>query len=208
MSVWGASQLRTDLSSARNEGRVGMRGDGLCAVLASGTTSSDLWETCRSATTAPFPSATTTLTATLNDNDVQFDPELSSDGLRVYYSYDAGGATYPTIVVAERATVTSSFATAVTVQGITITALSSEHTGPALSPDELVIVYGAVPAGDRNLFFATRSDRMQPFSGITLVPGVSSQQRDSEPDVSSDGCELYFMSARNRSSQIFVASAM
>ena len=125
-----------------------------------------------------------------------YDPELSADGLRLYYSWREGNAAQQ-IFMAERPSRSEPFASGVEVAG-----LDSEQSeaDPTLSPDEQVIVFASLRPGGlggTDLWYAVGS----PGVGLTfdppqLMPGINSAESDGETFLSADGCELYFSSRR------------
>jgi Tol biopolymer transport system component len=78
----------------------------------------------------------------------------------------------------------------------------------SLSPDELVIVYGAGTVGgqvDFKLYFATRASTADAFAGNQMLVDLESSASDGDPALSHDGCSLYFSSSRSGMRDLFVA---
>lgn len=137
----------------------------------------------------------------LNTNQAEYDPWLSGDGLRLYFSPGNGGQQ---IAVATRSTLSDGFGAPTQVDlGI------GNNGDPSLSADERVLLFTSTradPAGD--LYFATRATGM-PLDGFSSPVALSALNdpafADSDATLSADGCELIFASSREGSYDLFVA---
>lgn len=124
-----------------------------------------------------------------------YDPELSADGLRLYYAWHPAGGSQQ-IFVAERPSRSEPFAAGVEVEGVDS---GQADADPTLSADERVIVFASMRPGglgDSDLWYARRSSRGVAFDPPQLVPNINSAASDGEAFLSADGCELYFASRR------------
>ncbi|MGN6109543.1 MAG: TolB family protein [Kofleriaceae bacterium] len=201
---FGAPVPRTDVSSDEPEGRLTMTSDQLVAVISSrrdnGRGGTDLWMATRGSTGELFGALQQDKLAAVNDGSDQYDPELSSDGLRLYFS----GGSPQRIVVAERASRDAAFGAAQDVGGIQG---GSSDADPSLSSDERILVFASnrpgVGAGD--LWYARRATTSGPFEAPILVPGLNTTSSDGDPALSPDGCRLYFASNRTGNYELFVA---
>ncbi len=183
--------------------KVAMTDDELTAVVASNRNGSfDLFEATRaSAGITGFSNPSNLNLVAINTAGDEADPHLSGDGLRLYF---AAGAPQK-IFVAERAARIAAFDPAVAVANIDD---ASGDADPTLSGDERVIVFTSnrnAGAGT-DLFFATRSDRNQPFGTPVAVPGINGTTNEGDPHLSPDGCHLYLVSNRAGGSDIYLST--
>ncbi|MNC99177.1 hypothetical protein D3C83_173710 [compost metagenome] len=57
------------------------------------------------------------------------------------------------------------------------------------------------------LFYATRTNKAIPFSAPVAIPSVhGTTGRETDAELSSDGCELYFSSTRSGTKDLYVAT--
>jgi Tol biopolymer transport system component len=129
----------------------------------------------------------------VNDGMSQHDPELSDDGLRMYYAPNPGGG--QRVHLATRATRGDPFG-----PGAELAALTPAITvDPTLSPDELVLVYAGTPdvgTTPVDLYYATRSSTALEFTNPMPLTALNTTTQDADPALSADGCELVFASNR------------
>jgi hypothetical protein len=150
--------------------------------------------------TQPFPSPSSpdqTLVASVNIAGDNYDPFLSSDGLRLYFAPAPAGESQQ-IRVATRTALDKSFGSSVPLAVINS---GNEDANPTLSLDERIIVFSSRrPAGTglgaTHLWYSTRPSATADFAQPKLIPSVNSDQNDGDPMLSADGCELYFASRR------------
>ncbi len=195
------------LNTPSNETKLTITDDELELVIASdrpgGQGLYDLWHAKRASTQVPWNPLNEAQLGSEDDANSQFDPQLSIDGLHLYYAPLVG--TIQVIMFATRATRTVAFGTP-TVLGITS---FKGDADPAPSADELVIVYSSMRAGGTgHLYYATRTDATKTFDAAVVVPDVGSTMADGDPQLSRDGCRLYFASQRSGNWAIYVATAM
>lgn len=217
---FGAPQRENSLLSTPTEDtRFSMTADGLTAVVASkraGTEGlSDLWLMTRANRTDPFTSFRQDLMSEVNSPGWELDPELSADGLRLYFSFE-----FPQeLKVSERSTPTGAFGAPRLLGELNSDGVDDGDA--SLSPDELVIVFMSRRSGGGgsgsgslegdgvgDLWYATRATKNAPFGAPRHLaslnaPGVV----DGDPSLSADGCRLYFASKRNGGNfELYVAS--
>jgi len=190
-----------------NEDRPSLTADGTTLALARDTGPSQrtqVYLITRSPTEAEFGSPNQDHLGNVNVSHAdQFDPFLSADGKALYLARDPSSPTRRQIMVATRGDATSDFETPQPVENIN--ASGADNAQPALSLDERVIVFSSDRGGGTDLWYATRPDTRHDFGTPVAVPTVNGGQIDGDPMLSSDGCELYFSSARNGSFDLFVA---
>ncbi len=63
-----------------------------------------------------------------------------------------------------------------------------------LTVDSRLIVFSANGVGNGDLFYATRDSPAAPWSAPAPIPDLNTANRESEPGVSPDGCELFYLS--------------
>jgi hypothetical protein len=196
--------IETSLSArAFNDYKASITGDGLTAFVSTrrgGTGVTEIYRGTRGSSSDAFV-LDTMYVAAINTGVDQWDAHISRDGLRLYLSPGNGAAQHPTVAV--RASDASPFAASQTIAEIASSARDNDHT---LSADERVIVFASDRTGSRQLHYAVRDTPDGTFSNPALLPGV--QTDDDAPHLSSDGCRLYFVSDRDGSNDIFVATVM
>ena len=202
-AAWNAPLRLDALATAATESRLTTTADGTLAVFTSDRGGNpDLW------TSDPggnFGSASTGCVANLDTADSELDPELTPDGLALYYApYDG---TNQRIVVATRATPAEMFGNPRTLAELQISVAVAD---PAVSPDELVIAFSSgVTEADNDLYYATRASRDEPFGAASRVPAVNLPGiDDGDVELSRDGCELIFMSDRGGTKQLYVSHVL
>jgi Tol biopolymer transport system component len=140
----------------------------------------------------------------------EFYPEISADGLSLYFSdglwswssdlnLRPGGFGLSDLWVATRETTEDDWSTPVNL-GPTING-SSYDSGPSISNDGLTLYFASSRSGGtggNDLWMTTRSTVFEPWSPpINLGTTVNSSAHDVEPDISADGLVLFFMSTRS-----------
>jgi Tol biopolymer transport system component len=197
------SPLRLDaIDGGTSEGRLTVTAaDSLVVFASNRTTHTELWTT-RHTGDAQFDAPSQSLVTALVSSANALDPELSADGLRLYYApYDT---VTQRIVVASRASTSDAFAAPTALPELQI---SSAIGDPSLSPDELVIAFSSgTTMADNDLYYATRPDRASSFGTPVQIPGVNaSGVSDNDVELSRDGCEIYFTSARGGLNELYLA---
>jgi len=183
----------SSLNSGSEESRLTVTDDGLLGVMASTRLGSfDLYQTERTAPTMAFGAPDNSVFAAINSGGGnEFDPELTSDGLRLYFSRTTTGG--QDLFVADRATRSAAFSAPVRLTGLGSFSARADLT---LSPDELVIAFSASNGNPLRLFFGVRANRDAAFGDAIPLSSITSAGVDADPELSSDGCELLFSSNR------------
>jgi Tol biopolymer transport system component len=85
---------------------------------------------------------------------------------------------------------------------------NGEDGSPFLSPDGLTLYYAMAAAGSpqRDLYVSTRATLADQFTVGTPIDELNTAVNDSDPWVSPDGREIYFLSSRDGSSRIWRAT--
>jgi len=81
---------------------------------------------------------------------------------------------------------------------------------PSLTQDELHIVFSssnvAGGLGGHDLWMASRADMSLPFGTPVNLTSINSSSNDYHPSLSASGLDVYFVSNRNGSYQLFTAA--
>jgi hypothetical protein len=201
--AWTPQGAIAELSNPASDVKLTLSADELVGVFSSNRAGADfqLWHVTRPTKTAPFSVPSQALLGNTNTAFDDFDAHLTPDGLHLYYAPDSGGGQL--IQLYTRAIVTDAFAFDRSLFEIQQTGTYSD---PSVSPDELVIVYAGLASGE--LFYALRTTTSVNFEPPQLVPDVDGGGRQTDVEVSSDGCELYFSSTRTGTKEIFVSTVL
>jgi len=123
-------------------------------------------------------------------------PHPSLDNRRLYfYSERAGGAGGRDLYLATRNSGDSNFNDIDVVPLSVLNGLNNDYL-PWLSADELTIYFASGPAGDGDIFRATRARRSEWFSPAEPVSELNTSSDEGGITVSADGREAIFMSNR------------
>ena len=194
-SPWQGAAIVGAFQSASTDSRAGLALNGTLAVFAStrmgGAGGSDLYYATQASGGWSTPDQL--LLANVNTTDNQFDPELSPDGLVLYYS--ATSSTGQQLVMARRNAVTDAFGMPST---ITPPGSKGASFDPTISFDGRVLLYASGDTGTpADLYMATRANIDAPFGNAQVLSAISSPQLDGDPELSQDGCHVIFDSTRN-----------
>ncbi len=132
---------------------------------------------------------------TVNTSDYEYDPDLSTDGLELYFqSPRSGGYGNYDIYVTTRATIDDPWSEPVNL-GPLINSSGTEF-GPSISADGLSLYFNSSrPGGSglNDLYVATRKTALDPWGEPSnLGPVVNSSFHDVNPNISADGLSLFF----------------
>jgi hypothetical protein len=148
----------------------------------------DIWRSTRANATLPWPAPQRVVelaTAQLDQS-----PELSPDGLELWFSSDRAGSTGADIYVTTRATRTTAWSAPTRVTELASAA--NDHS-PTLSADRLTILFDSTRNGSVHVFQATR-----PSIGAAWSTPVQLAELDLpsftmiDPFVSDDGLTVFF----------------
>jgi len=139
------------------------------------------------------------LGSTVNSSAGAEDPEISADGLKLYFNSNrAGGYGKGDLWVTTRSTVEDNWEIPVNL-GPTVNS-SSDDFAPDVSPDGLILHFASDrPGGFGNydLWVTSRATMDDDWATpVNLGPTINSSDMDGCPAVSDDGLELYFWSNR------------
>jgi Tol biopolymer transport system component len=141
----------------------------------------------------------TNLGPTVNSSAGAEDPEISADGLKLYFNSNrTGGYGKGDIWVTSRATIEDNWEIPTNL-GLTVNS-SSDDFAPDVSPDGLILHFASDrPGGYGNYdLWVTSRITIDDDWGTpeNLGPNVNSSSMDGCPAISEDGLELYFWSNR------------
>ncbi len=136
--------------------------------------------------------------------DSEWSPEISDDGLTIYYyCFRPGGPGPPDIWRASRASPAADFDTPVPMNEVSS---SSVDNSPSVTDDELVMAFASTRQGGYDLYLATRTNKTDPFSMPIRSTGLSSPSVDDAPDLSGDGLRIVFNSNRGPNGDLYMAN--
>ena len=137
---------------------------------------------------------------TVNSISNEQAPDISTDGLELYFSeyqgapYRAGGQGQSDIWVTTRQTKDDPWGVPVNLGPVVNSVYKDEH--PSISADGLSLYFGSNRTGGRgaeDLWVTTRETKDSPWDRpINLGSTVNSSYPDWDPDISADGLSLYF----------------
>jgi hypothetical protein len=145
------------------------------------------------------------LGSTVNSISNEQAPNISADGLELYFSeysgapFRAGGHGLSDIWVAIRPTKDDPWGTPVNLGSVVNSPANEEH--PSISADGLSLYFGSSRTGGtgaQDLWVTTRDTKDSPWGEpVNLGSVVNSIYPDWEPDISADGLSLYFADYQN-----------
>jgi len=195
--------LGAGVNGPGDEGAPSISSDGLSLYFDSdpsrpgGQGGGDIWLTTRQSTTAPF-GAPVNLGPPVDSVFDEGHPDISSDGLSLYFSSDRPGPCGGSdIWVASRKALTRPFQRPTKLPAPVNTCADEE--GPSISDNGLRLFFSSTRAGGSgrsDLWIATRKSVFAAFDRVAnLGPTVNSSFDDQTPDIAADGT-FYFMSNR------------
>jgi WD40 repeat protein len=184
------------LNSANDEGRAWLTSTELAVALPTARDGRlDIQMSTRAALGDSFaPPVNAHLTLVNAKGNMRFEPFLTDDLRRLYFTADSGPSNKWQIWVAARATAGEDFG----APALVITDNSINYFAPALYQNEQLLVFSSFPNNQTaDLYYATRSGDTGPFGAPARIPTVNTGSNDAEPVLGPDGCELYFASDRD-----------
>lgn len=187
----------TNLNSANDEERAWLTSDELAIALSTAHDGPlNIYMITRAAGD-PFGTPVGTHLAMVNAKGTRrFEPFLTDDLLRLYFTADSGPSNKWQLWLAARPTANDDFG----APSLVVNDNASNYFAPALYQNEQLLLYTAFPNNQTtDMFYATRKGAAGPFGTPARIPTVNTDSNDAEPVLSHDGCELYFASDRNAS---------
>lgn len=151
----------------------------------------DIWVSHRTVATAPW--GPSTLVAELSSPQNDEDPEVSVDGLSMYFASDRGGA--ERIYMSQRRTRDTPWGIPALVSTLGASTLDK---APALDRAQLNLVFGSRrgTASVAHLFTAARPDASAAWLTASEITALNSAWEDTDPALFSSGSGLVFVSRR------------
>jgi len=150
---------------------------------------SDIWTSTRTASDSPWNPAVMQSDLSSSGNDV--DPDVSPDGLVIYFSSDRSGAGYQ-LYVSQRAARDQPWDPPALMAGL---GSSTLDMGPTVDPTGLNMVF----ASERNtsnisLYAASRTDPQGTWGSVTPLAEVNSTRQDENPALFNHALSLVWSS--------------
>jgi Tol biopolymer transport system component len=168
-----------------------------------GLGNADIWVATRRTRTDAW-GAPVNLGATVNSPDHENSPNISTDGLSLYFCSDrSGGCGGRDVYVTTRKTKRDPWGAPVNL-GPSVNSRADEH-GPSISSDGLSLYFSGLwddlkragGLGEADIWLTTRQTVADPWGKpVNLGATVNSPRMDESPSISADGLSLYFNSNR------------
>jgi hypothetical protein len=150
-----------------------------------------IWASTRTTRDAPWNAAmiVTEITGSGNDQD----PEVSGDGLTLYFASDRAGAGYQPFV-SQRKARGQPWGTLTLVDGLSSSTL--DVRGPSVDPSGLFMTFCSAPQGteDFSLYSASRTDPTKSWGNVQALSGINSGMADADPALFHDSLSLIWSS--------------
>jgi hypothetical protein len=195
--MFAAAALVPNLSSPGHEGRAWLTTDELTLALSTAHDGPlDIHMITRTAGQS-FGTPNNDHLAMVNaKGSMRFDPFVTDDLLRLYFSSDTGPSGKWQLWIAARSAPGDDFGAPSLVPGLDDRSVN--EFAPALYQDERLIVFSSFPNNaTADLYYATRSSATGSFGTAVQIPKVNTRAGEIDPVLSQDGCELYFASDRD-----------
>jgi hypothetical protein len=166
---------------------------------------SDIWVSRRTVVTDPW--GPSTLVAELSSPQADEDPDVSVDGLTMYFTSDRAGDGRR-LYVSRRRTRDTAWEAPMRIASL---GTSTVDEAPAVDRAQLYLVFASQrgTAAYPHLFAATRPDASAVWEGVSELAALNSAWHDTDPALFADGRGLVFASRRltqTRGADLFQAS--
>lgn len=159
----------------------------------SGSAARNIYRATRATPSGNFNNATAL--TTVNSSSMDHLPHTSADELTLYFASQRGGNV--DIWRSTRATRSDAFGAPSPVTEINSTA---DDNGMTLSLDQRTIIFASARpngAGSYDLYQSVRASTSDPFSTPEPLTTLNTSASETDPELSRDGQELFFVSTRN-----------
>lgn|GEM_PF-1766853 len=195
---FGTPAIVGALSSAASDSRTTVSADLLTIYFNSSRTGgkggSDVWRATRTTPTSGLSSGDQATLDLVNTPEEETDAALSDSGLHLYLASSKRGMPQR-LAMATRTTTADSFDTP---SMITELDTGDSNADPAVSPDELLMVFSSTRASDiggSNLWYTTRARITEKWLPPRIVPDVNIAGDEGDAHLAPDGCTLVFSRA-------------
>jgi len=156
---------------------------------AQGEASFHIWSSTRTAKDALWTTATMVNDITGIGND--HDPDVSPDGLTLYFASDRAGAGYQ-LYVSRRIAKGQHWDPAALVDGQGLSSSALDVRGPSVDPSELFMTFCSAPRGTENfnLYSASRHDPTESWGNVQALSGINSSKADADPALFHDSLSI------------------
>lgn len=153
----------------------------------------DIWVAKRAAVTDPFGAPT--LVAELASVADDTTPDITGDGLTIYWGSDRASAGNRDLYVATRMDRSSAWSAPAIIPELA--SAGPDDSGAIEFANGLSLMFASNRAGTMDLYVATRTSRGAPWSTPVAVPGLSDPSyEESQHWTNADGTIVYFSSER------------
>lgn len=154
-----------------------------------GPTGGDIFVATRNRVDEPFDNDSVEAVVELNTEYGDGGPELSRDGLTIYFHSNRPGHGSNDIFVARRKTLDDPFGPPENVKEING---PSGDLNPTLTGDGLTIVFNSNPGGNKDLYIATRPSLDTPFGEPRNLEEINTEFQQVRASISDDGLTLFW----------------
>jgi len=169
---------------------------------ATGAAMGDIWVAKRASTADPWdpPQLVTELASLADDTS----PDISSDGLTMYFASDRAKAGDRDLYVTTRKSRGDPWSTPVRISELSTT---FEEGSAVETADRLHLVFSSGRNGSLDLFVATRAVLGGPWTNPTPIPGLSDPAfGEDQHDINADGTIVYYVSDKTGVEHIYMAT--
>ncbi len=156
---------------------------------AQGEASFHIWSSTRTAKDALWTTATMVNDITGIGND--HDPDVSPDGLTLYFASDRAGAGYQ-LYVSRRIAKGQHWGAPALADGQGLSSSTLDVRGPSVDPNELFMTFCSASRGTENfkLYSASRTSPLVAWEEIQELSGINSTVADTDPALFHDSLSL------------------
>ena len=163
------------------------------SCLRQGEASYHIWTSTRAASDALWNAATMVNEITGAGDDQ--DPDVSSDGLTLYFASDRSGSGYQ-LYVSRRDTRGQPWGPPALMEGQGLSSSTLDIRGPSVDSSGLFMTFCSAPRGTENfnLYSASRTDPRGAWGNVQALSGINSATADADPAIFHDSLSLAWSS--------------
>ena len=154
-----------------------------------GEASFHIWSSTRTSLDAKWTTATMVKEITGSGND--HDPDVSGDGLTLYFASDRASAGYQ-LYVSRRDAKGQPWGSPALVEGQALSSSTLDVRGPSVDPSELFMTFCSAPRGTENfkLYSASRTNPLVAWENVQELSGINSNVADADPALFHDSLSI------------------